>query len=281
MSTISIWNYSIPLDWLSEPEANYLRSLPAILPTVDWVCSELDSVWYGFNLDNHRELALQPIGAYYGHPVWLMNGIFSAQDPVSSLHRSAIAQYLKNLSVKVVADYGGGFGELARKIVHANADTQVFVVEPYPSNVGVEQLRNESQIKIVPNLSGGMYEVIVAQDVLEHVEDPIKLASEIATAVRIGGRIIFANCFFPVIQCHLPSTFHLRHTFPLVMKALGLRFVGRVVGSEHAQVYERVGSINLNIARRAEILSRLVGPGFNHVHMFLSHIKGLVLRLYK
>lgn len=273
MTNISLWGFEIPVEWLSEFEVNYLRELPPNLPTVEWVCNELDRIWYEFNLDNTCRLDNQRIGDFYAHPVWLMNGVFSARDPISFAHRSAIAQYIKAMGLKLVADYGGGFGELARRIAHSNTEVRVHLVEPYPSKVGLERLRIETQVEIVPKLTVGKYEAIVAQDVLEHVEDPIKLASEIASGVCIGGKVIFANCFYPLIQCHLPTTFHLRYTFKYVMMSLGLRYIGKVDGVAHAQIFERVGPLSLNSARRIEKYSKLLGPALNSAFNPLSRMK--------
>ncbi len=273
MACISIWGYIIPADLLSDSEAVYLRQLPQELPRVEWVCGELDRVWHEQKLDNRISLQDQSIGQYYGHPVWLMNGIFTVCDPVSLSHRTAIANQLKDYNFKLVADYVGGFGQLAISIMKVIPDAEVYIVEPYPSRVGLERLRNEPQIKFVPNLDFERYEAIVAQDVLEHVEDPIRLASELASAVSIGGKVIFANCFYPQIQSHLPSTFHLRCTFPHVMKSLGLRYVGKVKGAEHALIFERIGQLSLSNARRAEAISRLVGPVLNSIRGILSGLK--------
>lgn len=280
MNMLSIWGYDIPLGWLSIIEAEYLKGLPKDLPSVNWVCGELDRIWNEQKLDNHLPLKRQPIGAYYSHPVWLMNGIFSACDPVSFSHRIAIAKNLKESRVKVIADYGGGFGQLALLIAAEVKDAEIYIVEPYPSMVGIKRLRSEPRIKFVPNLAIESYDVIVAQDVLEHVEDPIKLASEIASSVRIGGKVIFANCFYPVIQSHLPSTFHLRYTFPFMMKALGLRFVGRVSGASHAQVFERVSNLSIDRARKAESISKLIGPVLNQGRTFLFFVKSTFKRLF-
>ncbi|CAA9889563.1 conserved hypothetical protein [Candidatus Methylobacter favarea] len=278
MDNILIWGYSVPSTWLSQAETDYLKGLPQELPTVEWVWEEMDRVWHELNLDNRRPFASQNIGDYYGHPVWLMNGIFTALDPVSFSHRIAISNHLKLLGVKSIADYGGGFGELARAMCHAIPDAVVSIVEPYPSRVGLERLRNEPRIRFVSDLSASGYDAIIAQDVLEHLEDPLFLAYQIANAVTEEGRLIFANCFYPVIQCHLPSTYHFRHTFPWVMESLGLRYLGTVEGASHALVFKRVGRLNLARARRAETVSRLFGQPFNQVHMSLSRIKSLVLR---
>jgi len=262
-NSLIIWGHSIPNEFLSEFDITYLNNLPTVIPSVDWVCSELDRIWYEQKLDNNKSFVNQPIGVYYSHPVWIMNGIFSASDTASLAHRSAIANYLMAFNPNVIADYGGGFGQLALSMAKAMPGASIHVIEPYPSKVGIHRLRTEPQIQMKSRLSIESYDAIVAQDVLEHVEDPIKLASEIAESARINGKVIFANCFFPVIQSHLPSTFHLRYTFPLVMKALGLRFVGVVQGAEHAQIFERVGKIDLAKARQIESISKLIGPFIN------------------
>lgn len=278
MTDISIWGYSIPKAWITQREADYLKGLPQALPTVEWVWAEMDRIWHEIGLDNSRPLTGQPIGEFYRHPVWLMNGIFTALDPVSNGHREAIARYLAKTGAKVVADYGGGFGELARAVTGVAPGMEVSIIEPYPSRVGLERVQNEARIQFVSDLSGGHYDAIVAQDVLEHVEDPIGLASEIAGAVREGGIVLFANCFYPCIECHLPATFHLRHTFPTVMKALGLSYLGTVVGATHAQAFERAGRRDLARARHAERISRILGPLLNTARETMSRTKRLVVR---
>ncbi len=270
MTDISIWGYSMPRSWFSQDEARYLNDLPQTLPTVEWVWWEMDRVWQQFDLDNNSPLADQPVGDFYKHPVWLMNGVFTALDPVSASHREAIARRLAASGAKLIADYGGGFGQLALETTRAAPGAKVSIIEPYPSRAGIEQLQSEPRIQFVPNVSVGGYDAIVAQDVLEHVADPIRLAGDIAVGVRKGGIVIFANCFYPVIQCHLPSTFHLRHTFPFVMKALGLRYVGRVAGASHALVFEHTGYLDIGRARRSERISRLLGPMLNHVFATMS-----------
>lgn len=275
--SISVWGLSIPITWLSPVESAYLGGLPPKLPTVEWVWDEMDRVWRECGLNNRCALSEQPVGDFYSHPVWLMNGIFTATDPVSVSHRYAIARYLNESGVRSIADFGGGFGEFALALSRLNPGVSVDIVEPYPSRVTLERFANAGNIRVVPDLDRDGYDVVLAQDVLEHVEDPVKLADLIASAVRKNGLVIFANCFYPVIQCHLPATFHLRHTFRFVMKALGLRYVGVVNGAAHAQVFMRTGSLDLAKARRVESLSRVAGPAANLSRMLLSRLKGLVI----
>lgn len=276
---ISLWGYDIPRKWLTPIEFQYLNELPERLPDVIWVCNELDRIWGGLKLKNDMPLNSESITNYYTHPVWLMNGIFTICDPQSLMHRMLIAKYLAKGDVKTVADYGGGLGQLALCIASENEFAEIHIIEPYPSRVGVERLRRQPQIKIVQNLTSEYYDVVIAQDVLEHVVDPVKLAYEIASQVKNGGEVIFANCFYPSIQCHLPSTFHLRHTFIFVMKALGLRFVKTLEGAPHIQIFQRVGSLNLIKARNAELASKPIGTYLNFQHDIFALLKSNVKRL--
>lgn len=122
-------------------------------------------------------------------------------------------------------------------------------------------------------LGNGHYDAIVAQDVLEHVEDPVSLAAQLAGALREGGIAVFANCFHPLTQCHP------RHSFPRVMDgALGLRYLGVVEGAEHAQAFRRCSPLFIERARGAERISRILGPALNLVCTAMSRVKRLVLR---
>jgi 2-polyprenyl-6-hydroxyphenyl methylase/3-demethylubiquinone-9 3-methyltransferase len=128
-------------------------------------------------------------------------------------------------------------------------------------------LSGTQSAKFIADLSHyAPYDAVIAQDVLEHVEDPVRLAFDLATVACPGGLVIFANCFYPVIQCHLPSTFHLRHTFPYVMQFMGLEYLGRVPGAEHALAFRKRTQIVMKVARMAERLSKVFGPLLNKAH---------------
>jgi len=273
-----IWGVNIPEEVLDSDSCEYLRSLPAARPPLEWVWHEMDRVWTELGLRNALPLSLNQIGEFYSRPVWVMNGLFTMVDPISATHRKSIAAYLASFECSVVADYGGGFGMLAREIVQQNASASVSIVEPYPSPLAKHLLIESSRIEFIPELSKSVqYDAVAAQDVLEHVEDPIGLAFELGNSVRFGGLIIFANCFYPVIQCHLPHTFYLRHTFRYVVQALGLQFLGRVPGAEHALAFRRVGKMDINAGRRAELLFRVIGPILNVVHPIIARLKHLLL----
>lgn len=249
--TINVWGLDVPVSALSLSELEYLKGLPSSLPSLEWVWSELDRVWEEIGMDNNKPLSLQQTSDYYSHPVWLMNGFFTALDPLSVQHRESIASYISTLNVSTVADYGGGFGELALQITKRCPNTKISVIEPFPSKLGIQRLKNNTHILYLPALKKD-YDVIIAQDVLEHVEDPVGLAYSINSSLRPGGISIFANAFYPVIKCHLPTNFYLRNSFIYVMKAMGMGFIGAVIGAPHALIFQRRKMLNFPLARLTE-----------------------------
>lgn len=274
----SIWGFTIPDSWLDSEELIYLMRMPKSQPTVEWVWGEMDRVWQELGLNNKKDISKQPIDKFYGHPVWTMNGIFTALDPVSSQHRKSIARYIATLDAYSIADYGGGFGELAIAITNTIPNSEVSIIEPYPSRVTTERLREYGRVHITPELTDSKFDVVIAQDVLEHVTNPIKLAYNLAEAVNDDGIVIFANCFRPVIHCHLPSTFHLRYTFTIIMKVLGLKYLGTVDGAEHAQIFIKKGSLYLDRAVLAEDISKVFGSWINRTRELISYIRRTVMR---
>ena len=258
-----IWNHSLPIGALQQSEIKYLDMVASQdRPPVEWIWHEMDREWDALHLDNRAPLQGQPIGGFYSHPVWIINGVFTAVDPASVKHRDAIAEFVNSINSKYVADYGGGFGELAIKLQAIEPKIHVEIVEPYPSKIGMLRVEGKAGIQFTHEL-GDQYDCVIAQDVLEHVEKPLELTAKMVKATKLGGYLIFANCFYPVIKCHLPTTFYLRHTFTWVMRTMGLKFEGRVEGAEHALIFKRVGNINENLFILFNVTSKLIGPLLN------------------
>jgi len=109
--------------------------------------------------------------------------------------------------------------------------------QPCPRH-GIESCQPFPNIRFVSELSTQSVDLLVCTDVLEHVPDPIALLAAMVDAVRPGGHLLIANCFYPVILCHLPCTFHLRYSFDSFCRALGLEVLGPCEGS-HATIYRR------------------------------------------
>ncbi|MCT0198163.1 class I SAM-dependent methyltransferase [Synechococcus sp. CS-1325] len=164
--------------------------------------------------------------------------MFIEQHAESIGHRQAITAAIASLAPTRVLDFGGGFGTLARLLAAALPQAKIAICEPFPPRHGIESCRPFANIRFVPELSRQNVDVLVSTDVLEHVPDPLALLVSMVDAVRPGGHLFIANCFYPVIACHLPATFHLRYSFDAFCRELGLAVLGPCEGS-HATIYQR------------------------------------------
>ena len=105
----------------------------------------------------------------------------------------------------------------------------------------------------------------------------ISLFAQMINSVRLDGYLIIANCFAPVIKCHLPSTFHLRYTFKIFAKLMGLKLIGACQGS-HATVYvkEKEKSLNWTQIRQVEGLSKSLFPVLKSLHSGYRGLKQII-----
>lgn len=240
---------------------------------------EIDRVWHDLELDNSRRLSAQQekVTAFYSHEVWILNGLFSELDPVSREHRVAIAEFIANLPVLKVADYGGGSGTLARFIAERKLGIDVDIIEPFPAQIFKMKAENFRNVTFLSELNQ-QYDLLVAQDVLEHVDDPIDLALTLIASVKINGYLVFANRFYPDISCHLPSTFYLRHQFKRVMKFAGLEFLTAIPGAKHALVFKKIGITDHAAVCKAISFAKVYGLLLNGFSTPLYHLKQIVKR---
>jgi 2-polyprenyl-3-methyl-5-hydroxy-6-metoxy-1,4-benzoquinol methylase len=228
-------------------------------PTLEQVWALMDEYW--------RELKCDPkvmdarIGAYYAHPVWLLNGLFIEQHAQSLENRRRFTDWVAAQAPKRVADYGGGFGGLARMIGAACPDAAVEVIEPHPHPLAIARARRTANVRYQPTLDRD-YDILIATDVFEHVPDPLALAAHTAAALQLGGRYLIANCFSPVILCHLPQTFHFRHSWDLALSAMGLKPAEPVV---YGRAFVRQETLDLPAARDVERRSQLLWAVTRHL----------------
>jgi SAM-dependent methyltransferase len=232
---IDIHRYTIDLSEHSALES-MLHSTRALL-TLEQLWGLMDQAWNRYGCDNRSPIP-DRLASFYSDPVWLLNGMFIEQHDVSMGHREAITSAVAALDPKQVLDFGGGFGTLARLLATALPEADISICEPYPPRHGIESCQPFPNIRFVPELSTQSADVLVSTDVLEHVPDPIALLAAMVDTVRPGGHLLIANCFYPVILCHLPCTFHLRYSFDSFCRALGLEVLGPCEGS-YATIYRR------------------------------------------
>lgn len=256
---------SLDLDTACLPE-NDLRIIESLLkqsahnpPELEDIWHLMDMVWDEMGCSNDN-LNWDKINKYYKHPVWILNGLFIEQHDLSMQHRHAISNWIINKKFSSVLDYGGGFGTLSRLIASKDSSVQVDIYEPHPSNNGIERIKKYPNIKIINSLNQ-TYDCLVCVDVLEHVPDPLHLFSTMVESTREGGYLLIANNFYPVIKCHLPSTFHFRHSFDIFTRLMGLAKSGLCSGS-HAMIYKKHREVTFNWRkiRFYERLSRSLYP---------------------
>ena len=223
-------------------------------PSLQQIWAAMDFVWDSVGVDN-RDPDPEKLSQFYSHPVWLLNGLFIEQHPQSLKHRDAFATWVQEIAPGRVADFGGGYGTLARAIAARCPETRVEVVDPYPRPEALRQSAGHDNLAFAEKLDGE-YDVIIATDVFEHVTDPVGLACEVASHIPVGGRFLTANHFAPSIKCHLPSTFHFNQSWDRIMEKLGFVKEGRV---SYGTVYRRTSAAaGIDGARRVEALSRLL-----------------------
>ena len=230
----------------------------------------MDTAWAECQCD--PEVMDERISKFYAHPVWLLNGLFIEQHAESLSHRRDFTEYVASLKPKRVADFGGGYGSLSRMIGAHCPDTEVHIVEPHPHTVAVLLANQTHNVRYVSEFSGE-YDVLIATDVFEHVPDPLALVDSTAAHLRMGGEYLIANCFWPVIRCHLPSTFHFRWSWDAAMTAMNMQ-PGKVV--TYGRAYKLVGLTSIIAARKIEQRSK---RWFESIERMPERIRGWVARL--
>lgn len=237
---------------LSSAERTYLSSVleDDEAPDLEGMWALMDAAWEDCQCD--PVVMDDRISRFYAHPVWLLNGLFIEQHAESLSHRRDFTEYVASLMAQRVADFGGGYGSLARMIGARCPNTEVHIVEPHQHAAAVSLSEQTPNVRYLTEFSGE-YDVLIATDVFEHVPDPLALVERTAAHLRMGGEYLIANCFWPVIRCHLPSTFHFRWSWDSAMTAMNLQ-PGKPV--TYGRAYKRVGPVSAITARGIERRSK-------------------------
>ena len=223
-------------------------------PSLEQVWQLMDEQWIALNC-NPEQLD-ERVTAFYRHPVWMLNGLFIEQHAQSLENRRVFTDWVAKQKPARVADFGGGFGGLARFIGRVLPGSQVEVVDPHPHPAAIAVAASTPNVRFVPELSG-KYDILIATDVFEHLPNPIELAAETAAHLRLGGQYLIANCFQPVIQCHLPQLFYFQVAWDPAMRAMGLVPGERV---QYGRAYRRLGELDVPAARKVAECARKLHP---------------------
>lgn len=276
MSSVLLLNL-IPADILTslnEREINWLTQIferfGGKYPSLEELWGLMDVVWNELNCDPC--IFDERIEKFYSHPVWLLHNLF-VETNCSNSHkgREDFAKWVATLSPERIADYGGGFGLLSRMIGSLCPKAVVEVIEPYPHAAAISLAQKTSNVTYCKQLAG-TYDVIIATDVFEHVPDPLEVVASSSSHLKVGGYYVMANCFRPVILCHLPQNYHWNLTWDLAMKELGLFPYCNV---SYGKAYRRESLIDLDAARKVEKKSQQL---YRWISFFPEKIGKLIAR---
>lgn len=237
----------------------------------------MDLIWKDLGCDNGAPCS-ERVSEFYNHPIWVLNTLFVEQHPLSKKLRKLIGDYVVGSKCRRIVDYGGGGGSLAGLIATGSPDSSITIIEPHPSHYAMERIQGIKNIKFSDKFEG-IYDCLICTDVLEHVPDPLVTFSRLISVVKNGGTLIVANCFYPVIQCHLPSTFHFRYTFKFFARLMGLKHIDTIGGS-YALVYVKRKEIKLNwfLLRFLEKISKSLFPIISLLLPVLMPLKKWLVR---
>jgi 2-polyprenyl-6-hydroxyphenyl methylase/3-demethylubiquinone-9 3-methyltransferase len=222
---------------------------------INHIWALMDREWDKLNLSN--QFSDENIRAFYNSPVWLLNGIFVENDFQSTLNRKRFCAEIVKNKPKRIADFGGGFGTLSRLIAKELPNSTIEIIEPFPAAIALHKAENHSNLSYQKQLTGE-YDCVILTDVLEHIENPLDVVYSISNHLsNKNGLLLVANCFYPVIKCHLPVTFHYRYSFDFIMLKMGFMLDSTV---SYGKVWRKVDSIRvppLGLLNKSKYLFKL------------------------
>ena len=215
-------------------------------PTIQNLWKIMDEIWEEFGCDPTK--LDSRVYNFYSHPVWLLNGLFIEQHKESIINRKIFTKWVSEQNPKRIADYGGGFGGLARMIANSCAQADVEVIEPHPHPLAIERVKNFNNLSYKKKLEGE-YDILIATDVFEHVLDPLALVAKTSLSLKKDGYFLIANCFEPVIKCHLPQYYHFSQTFNQALEAMNFKIIEKVI---YGTIFKINKKLNIDEARKIE-----------------------------
>jgi SAM-dependent methyltransferase len=137
-----------------------------------------------------------------------------------------------------VAEVGAGIGTFSDRILAAGAE-RLLAVEPEPGAAAVleERLGGDPRVTIVreqlpsaPSLSSGAFDLVVCQNVLEHIDDDVAALRTLGAALRPVGRLALLVPAHPRLFGQLDRTFghyrrYTRASLTQAVEAAGLQIV--------------------------------------------------------
>ena len=235
-------------------------------PTLEQIWLIMDEIWNELECD-YKVIDFK-IDKYYSHPIWLLNGFFAEQHEKSLFHRQTFSEWVCSQKPKRVAEIGGGFGTLARMIGKSCPNVEVDIIEPYPNQIAVARAKNFKNVNYKKSLEG-KYDVLISMDVFEHVPDPLALVAQTGKYLKHDGLYLINNCFYPVIQCHLPQCFHFRYTWDQALKEMGFNINQKIL---HGTIFIIQKELDLDAAQLIEQKSKKLWKFTKNLHRYIQRL---------
>lgn len=243
-------------------------------PSLSEIWKLMDDIWIEYGCD--QNIIDDKVFRFYKHPVWLLNGLFIQQDLESQENIKKISKFIIKNNPKKILDYGGGFGNLARYLGKNLPLSKIDIFDPHPSNLALFYASKLKNVNYVENLTE-KYDFIIATDVFEHLDNPIESLKITLNNLETNGKYLIANCFEPVILCHLPKLFYLNFSWDLIMKELGFDTICNVA---HGKVFKKVRISDCKKVEMISNFSRKIYPIINLVPRGAIKIGKLITLIY-
>ncbi|MCV2518688.1 MAG: bifunctional 2-polyprenyl-6-hydroxyphenol methylase/3-demethylubiquinol 3-O-methyltransferase UbiG [Candidatus Lightella neohaematopini] len=132
---------------------------------------------------------------------WNINGNFKLLHKINPVRLHYIIMNVDDLNNKNILDVGCGGGILSESMALEGAnvtgiDISSKLINIAKSHMGINKLKiNYIQQTIEEHTSShkNMYDIITCMEVLEHINQPIKLINQCAQLVKPGGKVFFST----------------------------------------------------------------------------------------
>ena len=119
------------------------------------------------------------------------SGGISSDAIYNAIHRVIAERDLKGK----VLDYGAGVGQLASRLISLNRFDQVFAADimPMPASLAGKIQWIEQDLNSPIHNYGDFFDVVIAAEVIEHLENPRAMTRDLWRILRPGGTVIIST----------------------------------------------------------------------------------------
>lgn len=138
--------------------------------------------------------------------------ILVLQDPGHRLKRHYLRSFLPALKDQSILEIGCGYGDLAMEILQEESPFHYVIVDvsrTYLLHTKKTMLANDPRVsyiqadaQVLP-LACGLFDAIICSEVIEHLPDDLKAASECYRVLKPGGTLVLSTPHGGELEAHL------------------------------------------------------------------------------